>query len=324
MATAPKTTGVNRPVKGSGVKTAAAGTKLKPVEGKTENKAPPPPPFQIVPMTKRTRWLKLLIYGGFGVGKTFLAGTAVGVDRMNDILLMNAEKGDLTLEGDEYDFDAIEVVNVSTYKEVARVVDFLVLHCALRDSKEPEDIAKLKQLDARMHLSTSDQPRKYRTVIIDSLTEVEVFCMYQLLGISDLTKLDEETASAEWAEYKRNTQMIQLMLRKLRDLPLNVIFICSRRQIQDDRKRFNYSPSMTGQLSNIVQGFVDMVGYLTTGKVTEESEGAVIPRRMFVQPVGPFSAKCRFSQYKAPYFDNPTIEGILKAVGLAKPTKGGT
>lgn len=315
-------------------KTARPGGKLKPgqkpvakvittkPEAKTVKKLPP---FQIVPMKRRTRYLNMLVYGDYGTGKTYLAGTCVGVPSMNDVLLLNAEKGDLTLESDEYDFEDIDVIEVSKYSDVARVVDFLKLHCKYRDDKSKEAHEKLINMQEELTGEEVDDEdlRKYRTIIIDSLTEVEVFCLYDLLGITDTTKLDEELATAEWSEYKRQTQKIQLLMRTLRDLPINAIFICSRIHTQDDKKRFNYTPAMTGKLAGIVQGFVDLVGFLTVGKATkdpDESEGEVIiPRRMYVQPVGKFNAKCRFSSYKLPYFDNPDVEGILKAVGLLKP-----
>lgn len=266
-------------------------------------------------------YLKALIYGDYGMGKTFLAGTSVGVPEMRDVLLINAESGDLTLDSDAYPFHLIDSVRVKDYKTVGRVFDYLKLHCALRDKVGPEADQKLRELEALhkgVEASSIKVPRRYRTVIIDSLTEVEVYCMNQLLGVSDATRLDEEVAGAEWAEYKRNHGMVQRMIRNFRDLPMHVIMTCARNYVQDDQKRFSYSPAMTGKLSSQVQGFMDLVGYLVSLQATED--GQPNPRRLFVQPGPRHSAKCRFSRFKGNYFDNPSIGGILKTVGLLGST----
>ncbi len=252
------------------------------------------------------------MYGDYGVGKTYLSGTASLVPEMRDVLIIDAESGDLTLNT-EPAFEAIDHVRVEHYRMVARVHEFLKLHCKIRDDGDMDKLRKLEAHFKGVDVGDIDEPRQYNTVIIDSLSEVETFCMYQLLGISDTTKLDEETASPEWAEYKRNHSMIQRLVRNFRDLPMHVILTCARNFTQDEMKKFSYSPAMTGKLSNIVQGFVDMVGYLVTGQADEEGN---IPRRLYVQPSGRHAAKCRFSGYKKPFFENPTVGDIIKAVGL--------
>jgi hypothetical protein len=140
--------------------------------------------------------------------------------------------------------------------------------------------------------------------------------MYQLLGITDATSLDAETAVAEFSEYKRNFNMIQRLVRKFRDLPMNVLMTCSRQYTQDENKRFNLTLRLTGQLSSSVQGFMDVVGFLTVTPGSDDAKG--LQRRLWVQPVGKFDAKCRFSNYKGTHFDSPTIKSILTKVGLEK------
>ena len=81
---------------------------------------------------------------------------------------------------------------------------------------------------------------------------------------------------------------------------------------------------MTGKLSSQVQGFMDMVGYLVAKPVGAQAEGEdaesggdkKMARRLYVQPIGNFAAKCRFSSFKGTYFDNPTMETIIKAIKL--------
>ena len=218
------------------------------------------------------------------------------------------------------DFKYIDRIRVTNYFTLGRVQEFLKLHCRLREEGDDD---KLREIEAKLRgIDPEDieTPRRYKTVILDSLTEAEVFCMYQLLGINDTTKIDDEVASAEWAEYKKQHSMVARLVRAYRDLPMNVLMTCARSYTQDEQKRFNYSPQMTGKLASQVQGFVDMVGYLTSGAVAAveggETNEKTIGRRMYVQPVGRFAAKNRFSMFKGTYFDNPTMETIFRSVGL--------
>lgn len=284
------------------------------------NKAPP---FQIKSRAKReeSRFLKICVYSDFGVGKTYLAGTAAEVEDMRDVLLVAAESGELTLDSDtspmaKY-FEQIDSIEVKTFIKAAQVYDYLKLHCQYRDEG---NIEKLKMLQARMTGQSvediaDEDVRKYRTVIIDSLTEIEAYCMNQLLGISDSTGLQEETQSAEWGEYKKQFHMVQRLVRAFRDLPMHVIFTASRQYTQDEQKRMIFTLNLTGKLAGQVQGFMDIVGYLVTGAADDKGH---IPRRMYIQPAGRYNAKSRFSSFKEPHMDNPTMKSILTQVGLLK------
>lgn len=241
---------------------------------------------------------------------------------MQDILFIDAESGDTTVSTiDDPDFgkglNHIDTVRVTSFKEFARVQEFLKLHCKFRDAGDDK---ALKDLEMKLKPGSNPDapPRKYYTAVIDSLSELETFSMYQLLGISDRTRLDEETASPEWAEYKRNHNQILRAVRAFRDLPMNILMTAATQYVQDEQKRFIYQVALTGKLANQVQGFMDVVGFLAS---VQGEDGKSI-RRMFVQPQAKFSAKCRFSNYKAPYFDDPDMKKILGAVGLLETVGG--
>lgn len=265
------------------------------------------PPFKLEAPHTRRRHLKVMIYGNYGTGKTTLAGTAANVESMRDVLVINAESGDLALTPFQ---DRIDTIQVTEYKRMSQIKEFLTKHCKARDAG---DIDKLREMESYLRGYEVETPKQYNTAIIDSLSEVEQYCMNQLLGITDTTKLDEEVQSAEWSEYKRNHSMIQRLVRAFRDLPMHVIFICGEQFNQDEAKRYKYSPALTGKLSKQVQGFMDMVGYLAIGNPKDDG---TVPRRLYVLPTGKYDAKHRYANFHGSFFDDPSMESILEQVGL--------
>lgn len=156
-------------------------------------------------------------------------------------------------------------------------------------------------------------------------------CMMQLTGVTTESMIDEEPGMTGWDEYRNQRTMIHKLIRGFRNLPVNTLFTCPRHYRKTDTKppREIYMPMMTGKLAREVQGFVDIVGHYVAGdagqvELTEEEKekGIVpdvdIPRRLYIQPGPKFDAKSRFSRYKKPWFDNPTMLSITQAVGLYK------
>jgi len=280
------------------------------VTGNAPKKAVSTPAFRIETVQKRTPFLKALFYGNYGVGKTTLAASALNVVPMNNVIMVNAEKGDLAVN-EEKNLDAI---TVSDFKTLGQINEYLRQHCVARDAGNTE---RLRQMESKLRGVEPEEiktPREYRTVILDSLSELEAYCFNQLLGITDNTRLDEETQSAEWAEYKKNNIMIQRVVRAFRDLPMNVIFICGEKYNQDEMKRYKYVPDLTGQLAKKVQGFMDMVGYYVVGGTGEDVE-----RRLYVTPSKKYDAKHRYQSFKGDFFTNPTMTSILMETGLLNP-----
>jgi hypothetical protein len=296
-------------------------TPSTPPVAKPATQGPAVPPFKIESVATKQRYLKMMVYGDFGVGKTYLLGTSADIPQMCDVLFINAEAGDLTFDADEHNFSSIDTIRIREFKQLARVHEFLKLHCTLRDREDEESVQKLRQIEAQLRgidIATIEEPKRYQTIILDSLTEIEQYCMYQLTGISDTTKMDEEVQGPEWAEYKKQHSMVQRLIRNFRDLPMHILMTCARDYIQDESKRMIFTPQMTGKLRSQVQQFMDLVGFYQMGQVNDD--GTVL-RRLMVQPAGKFSAKCRFSRYKKPYFDNPTMKSILTQVGILEQAK---
>jgi len=286
------------------------------------------PPFTILDKEGRhnERYIKMLAYGEHGSGKTYLMATACSVPRMNDVIMISAEGGEMTIDTDDksHPFHKIDSIRIEDFNGVAKTFDFLKLHCDLRDrpfdpaveEKLWELEAKNKQLGVAELKAKQEKPRRYQTTIIDSLTEVESYCMSKILDNNPDMSLDEVTETAEWKHYKIQHTTMMNLIRRYRDLPMHVLMTCARQYIQDESKRQLFSPAMTGKLTSKVQGFVDIVGYLEVLPATTPDGNP--PRKMHVQPNARWNAKNRISSYKKPFFEDPTMAKILKEIGMTK------
>lgn len=280
--------------------------------------------FSIEDITEEASYLNMVIYGPYGSGKTTLFATAADVKEMRDVLYIDIESGAMTIQ----DSDRISVegkkhisrIRVKSFRQMSKVHEFLKSHCRLRDKEDEDSIKKLIALEAKFRgvdPKAIKVPKRYHTVGIDSLSELDQLTMYELLGLPspEDIKLDEvlndnDMEVADWPIFRKNNQMLQLIIRAYRDLPVNFIAVCHAGYIQDETKKMHYAPGLTGKLSAQVQGFVDIVGYLKVGQATEKGEA---PRRLYVQPTGNFDAKNRKAAFKESYFDNPTMQDIWEA-----------
>lgn len=280
------------------------------------------PPFSMgAPNTSVGRWLKMLVYARPGGGKTTLLGTAVDIPEMRDVLYIDAEKGHLAMEENtrikNADLLMQNRIPVNDFKTVAMVHDYLKGHCKFRDENNVEKLREYEAWLRGVPVEEIVEPKRFKTVLIDSMTEVDIFCTYGLLGITQDKVLHGESSEIEVArfdEFRKNNQMVQMLCRAFRDLPIHVLVAAHRTYAEDELRKRYYSPALTGQLKTQVPGFFDIVGYLDYKK-----EGDNLERRMYVQPVGNFEAKNRRSVYKQDFFKDPYMIDIMKGCGLLKP-----
>jgi len=266
---------------------------------------PRPPAFTITSTRREQRRMRALFYGNYGVGKTTLAASAQDVPSMKDVLYIDAESGDMSLSDQN-----IDAITISSYSQFARVYEFLRLHCKARDSNDLEALAKLerhfKGLEDPVPL---DKVKKYQTVVIDSITEVQKYCMYQLLGINlGEHELDMEPQAAQFAEWGKAAEMIRLLVRSFRNLPMHIIIVAAEQTTEDETKRQIKTPALPGKLAKEIQGFLDVVGYLVAGRVADEGG---LKRRLWLEPGKTFDAKSRIQWLSVPFVDEPSMAKLM-------------
>ena len=98
---------------------------------------------------------------------------------------------------------------------------------------------------------------------------------------------------------------------------MHVLMTAGRLYREDDSKKSSFMPDLTGSLRDKLPHFMDIVGYMTAITKTEGEKRTTV-RRLYVQPVGRWTAKCRFASLSENYYDNTDIQEIMERTGLQK------
>jgi hypothetical protein len=186
----------------------------------------------VTPAGEQKFSLNMLIYGRSGVGKTRLAASASEVPEMSPVLLIDVEGGTFSIR-DVY--PDVDVLRVRDWLEMQEVYN------QLYDGKHP-----------------------YKTVILDSLTEMQKFSMMNIMIelLKDPRNSDRDPDIPSIREWGKNIEQIRKMVRAFRDLPISTIFTAL--VVEDKNQKtgaIEKRPSLSGKLSGEVAGFLDIVSY---------------------------------------------------------------
>lgn len=200
--------------------------------------------LKVQPPELSVPYLNLLIYGEPGAGKTYLAGTALDDKATSPVLLLDVEGGAVTLRSRK----SLDVVQVRTIKEVENVNN------ELYNAKD-------------MH---------YKTVIIDSLTELQKLDM-RTVQQNEYNRTPEKVdidvpSQRAWG---KSGERVRRIITAYKDLPCHVIATCLvGSELDEVNGVMNYYPSLPGKLRGDVPGYFDVVGYLkaTSKKVGQDTE----------------------------------------------------
>lgn len=231
--------------------------------------------------------LSMLIHGGSKVGKTWFADTAPAPR-----LVLDAEGGNRFTPSRKIEWDPLQyapptydgswdtcVVYVRNYQTVQSVYNWL---------------------------NMGEHP--FRSVTMDSVSEVQQRCIDALVGTSAMQQQD-------WGELLRNMSSLVLQFRDLTIHPTRPIEVVTL--IAMTRETVGkWKPYVQGQLAVTLPYYIDVIGYLHVA--TLESGQAV--RRLLVQPQMQFEAGDRTGRL-APMIDNPHIQQMLVDIYGGTPTQ---
>lgn len=197
--------------------------------------------LKVVPVSQRGEYLNLMVFGDLGVGKTKLAGSADDVPELRPVLVLDFEGGTESLVKDH---PGVSVIRIQTWDEMQRVYD---------------------ELHRGKH--------GYKTVILDSLTEIQKFNMYSIMDKLVENKPDADPDVPSMREWGKNLEQMRKFVRAFRDLPMNTIFTAlSKEDKNDSTGKVTTKPSLSGKLAGEVAAFLDIVMYYYIKRVKKGSE----------------------------------------------------
>jgi AAA domain len=223
------------------------------------------------------RPLKLVVFGESGVGKSYLCDTAPGPR-----LILDAEGGTLFTPSSKIPWDPRGPIPALGPDDSAVVY-----------------ITKYDDLErAFQWLPTGQHP--FRSVIIDSLSELQKRCVDVIAG----------TAAMQQSDYGTLLRKIEAHVRSFRDLTMNPVRMIEvialtagsrEKGLKDPVIR----PLLLGQMAEQLAYFVDVQGYLTN--IVGPDGG--IERKLQVVPINNVAAKDRTGRLGISV-TNPTIPGM--------------
>jgi len=224
--------------------------------------------------------ISLLLYGSAGSGKSILAST------FPKPLVFDADNGHKIYEQQELFPDA-------TYVRGDKLMNYLT-HA-------------VKQIKAGSF--------KYKTIVIDSLTNLENIAIQQFKGYNS-TNWETNLYSSrgkklnydDWGAVSSSTIAI---LTELRKLPVNVVII-TQLAIRNDGGHEKYAPELVGKGTNESLHFADFVGFMSK---TEDA------RLLHLNSTenDKFEAKARLALPNVQPIKNPHYDKLVSLIEEAKP-----
>lgn len=229
------------------------------------------------------KWLKALIFGPAGQGKTHFLGTAQLDTRTSPMLLLDFEGGEQTLVG--LDIDIVRIRSWEDYFEVY------------------EELSQSRDL-------------KYKSVGIDSISETHIFALLDLLDQQGAQRRDPDLLQQQ--DYgKAGTQMRRL-LRSFRDLPVHVFFTSLAKEVVEARVGTVKVPALAGQLAEEVPGLMDLTGYMAISQEKDPRTAEIKDvRSLLLKNFSQFRVKVRtgWGDVDCPdLIEDPTVTKLLDAL----------
>lgn len=247
---------------------------------------------KIMPVAERPDHFSILIYGRSGTGKTALASTWP-----KPLLLLDInEKGTDTIAK----VPGIDVISIEEWNEIEEVY---------------------------WYLKTGKGAQKYKTVVIDQITQMQDLAMAQVKAESS-KEGDDLISRREWGQISGKMKTWLFSYRDLIDTGLYVVFVAHERSSEVEGVEDQIDPTIGARLmpslSSAVNGAVSAIGNTFIREHYEGQGKDKIREVMYGLRIGPhayYTTKIRRPvEFVAPDFIvNPSFEKIQKIVRGEKP-----
>lgn len=231
-------------------------------------------PPKIKKVSTRKVYVKALIYGEPGAGKTYLACTApkplvlLTEPAVSDATML-AVKRDLGIDPDVW---------------------------------EIEEWADLE--NAYEYLASGQHD--YQTLVLDSLTDLYRRIMRMTLSAAIERRPSHDPDVPEQGDWYRVQERLRNIVRMFRDLPMHVVFTALVMDIRNEMRRVPLVQPKS--LAEELPAYCNLVGYLGV----QEVDGAYV-RKLLVQPTDVYAAKNPGGSLP-PVVEKPNLLQIFKAI----------
>lgn len=242
--------------------------------------------IEIVDVTEQSEWLKLLVYGWPGVGKTRLLGALASLERFQPVLWIDIEKGTRSIR-DQKGISVVRVANdVST---------------------STGKITKSAWSKMQEIYNELERDCKYKTIVVDNLSECERMSMDHTMAklwMQNADRAAKQDGTPDKREWGKSNDQVTSMVRAFRDIEANVFFSAHVREITNDSGVVTQSlPGLPGKPAFNVAGMIDLVVYMYIKEVGNESK-----RYLLTKPSSKYPVKDRSDKLPNPYEVPPVAE----------------
>ena len=188
--------------------------------------------FTVLSVEEASETLNWLIFGDSGVGKTRLAASACRVPELAPVLVIDCEGGVSSIK---HLYPEVGVLRAKSWEELQEIYNDLY----------------------------DDNGQTFKTVVVDSITEIQKFSMAGVMRLLTSQEPDRDPDIPGLREWGKNIEQTRRFIRAMRDLPVNTVFTALR---MDDRNQrtgvTTIQPSLSGKLAKEVSAFIDEVLYM--------------------------------------------------------------
>jgi len=177
-----------------------------------------------------------LVVGEAGVGKTAFAATLEHCEQTSPCLFLDVDQGTMSV----VEVPKPTIVEISTWEQVGKI------HNLLR----AQSWDKLAEL-------TKTEPKEYKSVVIDSGTELEYILRQKVLSEDSSREIPEQQ------HYLRTQERMRRLYRAFRDLPLTFVVTAGVRELKDDISGITkHSPDFQPALCKDIVRMTDLVLFM--------------------------------------------------------------
>jgi len=222
-----------------------------------------------------------ILYGAPGAGKTTCAATAPG-----PVLFLDCDQGLLALQNPDpelvktlgIDLEKLYFEPITSFDDLVAVITRVASEC-------------------------KQQPGWWGTIVLDNLTEL------QRVLLNDLLRQQERTLP-QLQDWGIILLRMQAIVRSLRNLPVNTIFIAHERETDQ-----GIGPALSGRIAEELPGYVDLMARYTILEKPDPNNKDVVKviRKLRCRAslgARPVTAKCRSSRLAD--WEEPNITRLIE------------